>query len=139
IPLQIGARDVAFPRINSLSLWTFVAGALVINFGWLLQALQMMGLFATAGHTAGMTDMVPAGGWFGYAPLSTREFSGVGTDFWVMGLQILGIASLSSSMNFIVTIINMRAPGMKMMRMPVFTWMSLIVSFLIIFAFPAIT
>jgi len=139
IPLQIGARDVAFPRINALSLWTFIAGALVINFGWLLQALQMMGLFATSGPTAGMTDMVPSGGWFGYAPLTSKEFTGVGTDFWVMGLQILGVASLSSSMNFIVTILNMRAPGMKMMRMPVFTWMSLIVAFLIIFAFPAIT
>ncbi|MDQ8194256.1 cytochrome c oxidase subunit I [Coraliomargarita sp. SDUM461004] len=139
IPLQIGARDVAFPRINSLSLWTFVAGALVINFGWLLQALEMMGLFAASGPTAGMTDMVPAGGWFGYAPLTSKDYTGVGTDFWVMGLQILGVASLSSSMNFIVTILNMRAPGMKMMRMPVFTWMSLVVAFLIIFAFPAIT
>ncbi|MGZ0709461.1 cytochrome c oxidase subunit I [Coraliomargarita sp. W4R53] len=139
IPLQIGARDVAFPRINSLSLWSFVAGALVINFGWLLQALQMMGLFAASGPTAGMTDLAPSGGWFGYAPLSSKEFSGVGTDFWVMGLQILGVASLTASMNFIVTILNMRAPGMKMMRMPVFTWMSLIVAFLIIFAFPAIT
>ncbi|NBB79233.1 MAG: cytochrome c oxidase subunit I [Verrucomicrobia bacterium] len=139
VPLQIGARDVAFPRINSLSLWTFVAGAIVINFGWLLQALEMMGLFQASGPTAGMTDFVPAGGWFGYAPLTSTDFSGAGTDFWIMGLQILGIASLSASMNFIVTIINMRAPGMKMMRLPVFTWMTLVTSLLIIFAFPAIT
>jgi cytochrome c oxidase subunit 1 len=139
VPLQIGARDVAFPRINSLSLWTFVAGAIVINFGWLLQALEVMGLFQASGPTAGMTDLAPAGGWFGYAPLTSTDFSGAGTDFWIMGLQILGIASLSASMNFIVTIINMRAPGMKMMRLPVFTWMTLVTSLLIVFAFPAIT
>lgn len=139
VPLQIGARDVAFPRINSLSLWTFVAGAIVINFGWLLQALEMMGLFQASGPTAGLTDFVPAAGWFGYAPLTSTDFSGAGTDFWIMGLQILGIASLSASMNFIVTIINMRAPGMKMMRLPVFTWMTLVTSLLIVFAFPAIT
>ena len=139
VPLQIGARDVAFPRINSFSLWAFVAGAIVINFGWVLQALQVMGLFEAGGPTAGMTDLAPAMGWFGYAPLTGTNFTGAGTDFWIMGLQILGIASLSAAMNFVVTIVNMRAPGMKMMRMPVFTWMTLVVSLLIIFAFPAIT
>jgi cytochrome c oxidase subunit 1 len=139
VPLQIGARDVAFPRINSFSLWAFVAGAIVINFGWVLQALQVMGLFEASGPTAGMTDLAPAMGWFGYAPLTGTNFTGAGTDFWIMGLQILGIASLSAAMNFVVTIVNMRAPGMKMMRMPVFTWMTLVVSLLIVFAFPAIT
>ena len=139
VPLQIGARDVAFPRINSFSLWTFVAGALVLNFSWLMQAFGELGWFTASGPTAGMTDFVPGMGWFGYAPLTERQFTGVGTDFWIMGLQILGIASLSASMNFIATIINMRAPGMKMMRLPVFTWMTLIVSLLIVFAFPAIT
>ena len=139
VPLQIGARDVAFPRINAFSLWAFVAGALVINFGWILQALEMFGLFTASGATAGKNDFVPAMGWFGYAPITGTEFTGAGTDFWIMGLQILGVASLSASLNFIVTIINMRAPGMKMMRLPVFTWMTLIVSLLIIFAFPAIT
>jgi cytochrome c oxidase subunit 1 len=139
VPLQIGARDVAFPRINAFSLWSFVAGALVINFGWLLQALEAFGLFSASGPTAGMNDFVPAMGWFGYAPLTSKEFTGAGTDFWIMGLQILGVASISASFNFIVTIINMRAPGLKMMRLPVFTWMTLIVSLLIIFAFPAIT
>ena len=139
VPLQIGARDVAFPRINSFSLWTFVAGALVLNFSWLMQAFGELGWFTATGPTAGMTDFVPGMGWFGYAPLTERQFTGVGTDFWIMGLQILGIASLSASMNFVATIINMRAPGMKMMRLPVFTWMTLIVSLLIVFAFPAIT
>lgn len=139
IPLQIGARDVAFPRINSFSLWTFVAGALVLNFSWLMQAFGELGWFTASGPTAGMTDFVPGMGWFGYAPLTERQFTGIGTDFWILSLQILGIASLSASMNFIVTIINMRAPGMKMMRLPVFTWMTLVVSLLIVFAFPAIT
>lgn len=139
VPLQIGARDVAFPRINSFSLWTFVAGALVLNFSWLMQAFGELGWFTASGPTAGMTDLVPGMGWFGYAPLTERQFTGIGTDFWILGLQILGIASLSASMNFIVTIINMRAPGMKMMRLPVFTWMTLVVSLLIVFAFPAIT
>ena len=139
VPLQIGARDVAFPRINAFSLWAFVIGAIVINFGWLLQGLQALGLFSASGPTAGMNDFVPAIGWFGYAPQTGIEFTGAGTDFWIMGLQILGVASISASFNFIVTIINMRAPGVTMMRLPVFTWMTLIVSLLIIFAFPAIT
>jgi cytochrome c oxidase subunit 1 len=139
VPLQIGARDVAFPRMNSFSLWAFVAGAFVLNFSWLLQAFSELGWFTASGPTAGMTGFVPGMGWFGYAPLTERQFTGVGTDFWIMGLQILGIASLSAAMNFIATIINMRAPGMKMMRLPVFTWMTLIVSLLIVFAFPAIT
>ena len=139
VPLQIGARDVAFPRLNSFSLWTFVAGAIILNVSWLFQAAQALGWFTPGGATAGTTDMVPSVGWFGYAPLTATDFTGIGTDFWVIGLQVLGVASLAASMNFIVTIINMRAPGMKMMRMPVFTWMTLVTSFLIIFAFPAIT
>ena len=139
VPLQIGARDVAFPRLNSFSLWTFVAGALVLNFSWLMQAFSELGWFTAAGPTAGMDDFVPGMGWFGYAPLTERQFTGAGTDFWILGLQILGIASLGAAMNFVATILNMRAPGMKMMRMPVFTWMTLVVSLLIIFAFPAIT
>ncbi len=136
VPLQIGARDVAFPRLNAFSLWTFVAGALVLNVSWLFQFAHMVGWF---GQDLVRTDIAPAGGWFGYAPLTSDGYTGIGTDFWVLGLQILGIASLAASFNFIVTILNMRAPGMTMMRLPVFTWMTLITSFLIIFAFPAIT
>jgi cytochrome c oxidase subunit I len=139
VPLQIGARDVAFPRINSFSLWSFVAGAFVLNISWLFQAAGELGWFTATGPTAGMTDFVPAMGWFGYAPITQTNFTGIGTDFWILGLQILGIASLAAAMNFATTIVNMRAPGMKMMRMPVFTWMTLIVSLLIVFAFPAIT
>ena len=79
-------------------------------------------------------------GWFGYAPLTTRQFSpGINIDFWVIGLQILGVSSLAAAFNFITTIINLRAPGMTLMRMPMFTWMSFVVQFLIILAFPVIT
>jgi cytochrome c oxidase subunit 1 len=122
MPLQIGARDVAFPRLNAFSLWTFVAGAIIVNIGWFLP------------------DGAPNAGWFGYAPLTSRNYIPQhSVDFWVMGLQLLGVASIAAALNFIVTIINMRAPGMTMMRLPVFTWMTLITSFLIILSFPAIT
>jgi cytochrome c oxidase subunit 1 len=121
MPLQIGARDVAFPRLNALGLWCFIAGGVIVNLSWFYQA-------------------APDIGWFGYAPLTAKQFApDIGTDFWIIGLQILGIASLAGSFNFITTILNMRAPGLTMMRLPVFTWMTLITSFLIILAFPPIT
>jgi cytochrome c oxidase subunit 1 len=122
MPLQIGARDVAFPRLNAFSYWVFLVGAIIINLGWF------------------MKDGPPNGGWFGYAPLTTKAYiPGHSIDMWVMGLQLLGVASIAASLNFIVTIINLRAPGMTMMRLPVFTWMTLFTAFLIVLAFPAIT
>lgn len=121
LPLQIGARDVAFPRLNALSFWIFLFGGIFINTSWFL---------------GGAAD----GGWFMYSPNSSGLFSpSHGVDFWVLGLQIVGIASLLSSINLIVTVLNMRAPGMKLMRMPVFTWMVLVVQFLLLFALPVIT
>ena len=121
IPLQIGARDVAFPRLNALSLWVFVAGGVFLNSSWLL---------------GGGAD----GGWFMYAPNSDVPFSpGNGVDFWALGLQITGIASLVGAINLIVTVLNMRAPGMSLMRMPIFTWMAFVVQFLLLFAIPVIT
>jgi len=121
IPLQIGARDVAFPRLNAFSYWVYLFGGLFIT----------LPIFFGA---------APDGGWFGYAPLTTRQFSqGLNIDFWVLGLQILGISSLAAAFNFITTIINLRAPGMNLMRMPMFTWMSFVVQFLIVLAFPVIT
>jgi cytochrome c oxidase subunit 1 len=125
IPLQIGARDVAFPRLNMFGYW-------VVLFG---------GLFMYSGFFLGGA---PDGGWFGYAPLTSTPLSvgvlpGRGVDFWVAGIVLLGIGSTSSAINFIVTIINMRAPGMTLMRMPVFTWMMLVVAFLTVFAMPIIT
>src|SRR5688500_14276582 len=121
IPLQIGARDVAFPRLNAFSYWVFLFGGLFINFSWLLNA-------------------APNAGWFGYANLTSNQYSpGLNTDFWVLGLQILGVASMAAAINFFVTIVNLRAPGMKMLRMPMFTWMSFITQILLLLAFPVIT
>ena len=121
IPLQIGARDVAFPRLNAFSYWTFLAGAIVLKLSWFMGG-------------------APNAGWFGYAPVTGLAYNpGHGIDFWIISLQILGIASLAAAFNFIVTIINMRAPGMSLMRMPLFTWMTLVTSFLLILAFPVIT
>jgi len=136
VPLQIGARDVAFPRLNAFSLWTFFAGASLLNVSWFLQVLNIIGIL---NPVDGRTDIVPGGGWFGYASLTEKPFTGIGTDVWVLSLQILGVASLAAAFNFIATIINLRAPGMTMMRLPVFCWMTLVTSFLIIFAFPPIT
>jgi cytochrome c oxidase subunit I len=118
VPLMIGARDVAFPRLNAFSYWLFLFGGLFLYSS-----------FALGG--------APDGGWFGYAPLSTT-LPGHGMTFYSIGLQILGAASLAGAANFIVTIVNMRAPGMTLMRMPVFVWMSLVTSFLLLFAMPVI-
>ena len=121
IPLMIGARDVAFPRLNAFSYWMFLFGTLLM-------------------HASFLTMSAPAVGWFAYAPLTTMEFApDSGVDYWILGLQVLGVASMAAAFNFVVTIINLRAPGMTLMRMPVFVWMTLIISFLLIFAFPVIT
>jgi cytochrome c oxidase subunit I len=121
IPLMIGARDVAFPRLNAFSYWVFLFGAIFLNISFI--------------HGG-----APNVGWFAYATLTAKTFSpGHGVDYWAIGLQILGIASLAAAFNFIVTIINLRAPGMRFMRMPPFVWMTLVTSVLIILAFPVIT
>ncbi len=117
-PLMIGARDVAFPRINAFSYWVFLLGGLFLYSSFFLGG-------------------APDGGWFGYAPLST-QLPGNGMTFYSLGLQILGVASLLGAVNFIVTILNMRAPGMTLMRMPPFIWMTLVTSFLLLFAMPVI-
>ncbi len=121
VPLQIGARDVAFPRLNAFSYWMFLAGAIMLKMSWFLG------------------DATNAG-WFGYSPLtSNAQNPGHGIDFWIFSLQILGIATMAASFNFIVTILNMRAPGMSLMRMPLFTWMTLVTATLAVLAFPVIT
>jgi len=130
VPLQIGARDVAFPRLNAFSYWVFLLGGLLMNASWVAGPL----------FHAGQLNVAPDAGWFGYANLTSRQYSpGPNIDFWLFGLQILGVSSLAAGFNFIVTILNLRAPGMKMMRLPVFSWMTLVTSFLIITAFPVIT
>ena len=121
VPLQIGARDVAFPRLNAFSFWTFLAGALLLKISWI-------------------TGGAPNAGWFSYAPLTGITANpGHGIDLWVISLQVLGVASLAAAFNFIVTIVNMRAPGMSLMRMPMFTWMTLLTAILLVLAFPVIT
>jgi cytochrome c oxidase subunit I len=118
VPLQIGARDVAFPRLNALSYWIFLFAALFMNASLLI-------------------GEAPNGGWFGYANLTSKQYSpGLNMDFWVLGLQAMGAASIMGGVNFITTIINLRAPGMKLMRMPLFTWMAFITSFLLVTALP---
>ena len=121
VPLQIGARDVAFPYLNSLSFWLTVAGAILINIS------LGVGEFARTG-------------WLAYPPLSGLEYSpGVGVDYYLWALQISGMGTLLSGVNLIATIIKMRAPGMTMMQIPVFTWTSLCANILIVAAFPILT
>ncbi|MGE7270029.1 cytochrome c oxidase subunit I [Brevibacillus panacihumi] len=120
VPLQIGARDVAFPFVNALGFWLFFFGGVLLNTSWFLGG-------------------APDAGWTAYATLSLNQYSHMGVDFYVLGLQIAGLGTLIGGINFLVTIINMRAPGMTFMRMPIFTWASFVTSGLILFAFPAIT
>ena len=121
VPLQIGSRDVAFPFLNSVSFWLFAAGFILINLS------LAVGEFSAAG-------------WLAYPPLSEVDFSpGVGVDYWIWALQIAGVGSLLSGINFIVTILKMRAPGMTLMKMPIFIWSVLGAMTLVIFAFPILT
>ena len=121
VPAQIGSRDVAYPFMNSVSFWLFVAGMIMINVPLLI------GEFSAAG-------------WLAYPPLSGLEYSpGVGVDYWIWSLQIAGIGSLLSGVNFFVTILKMRAPGMTMMKMPIFVWSAFGSVLLILAAFPILT
>lgn len=121
VPLQIGARDVAFPFLNSLSFWLFAMGAILVNIS------LFVGEFA---HT----------GWLAYPPLSELQYSpGVGVDYYLWSLQISGVGTLLSGINFFATIIKMRCPGMTLMKMPIFTWTALCSMILVIAAFPILT
>ncbi|MDQ3388066.1 MAG: cytochrome c oxidase subunit I, partial [Gemmatimonadota bacterium] len=127
VPLQIGARDVAFPRLNALSFWIFLFGGVFFNLGFILP------LF-------GGTSQAPNTGWFAYAPITSTVYTpGLNMDFYVLGLQVVGLSSILASLNFIVTIINLRAPGMRLMRMPIFTWLVLITNVLIVTAMAVFT
>ncbi|MGM9923248.1 MAG: cytochrome aa3 quinol oxidase subunit I [Bacillus sp. (in: firmicutes)] len=121
VPLQIGARDVAFPYLNAVSFWLFFAGAMLLNIS-----------FVFGGS--------PDAGWTSYFPLASEEYSPtVGTNYYSLSLQISGIGTLMTGVNFIATIIKMRAPGMTLMKMPMFTWSVLITCIIIVFAFPVLT
>lgn len=119
VPIQIGARDVAFPFLNSLGFWLFSFGGLFLNLSWFLGG-------------------APDAGWTSYASLALNSPTH-GVDFYILGLQVSGLGTLIAGINFLVTIINMRAPGMTFMRMPLFTWTTFVASALILFAFPALT
>lgn len=119
MPLQIGARDVAFPFLNSLGFWLFFFGGLLLNLSWFLGG-------------------APDAGWTSYASLALNSQS-PGIDFYALGIQISGFGTLMGGINFLVTVINMRAPGMTYMRMPMFSWTTFITSALILFAFPPLT
>lgn len=121
VPLQLGARDVAFPFLNALGFWTFLFGGVLLNISWFV-------------------GTVPDAGWTSYVPLAGLDYnSTTGVDYYVIGLQIAGIGTLLGGINFMATIINMRAPGMSFMRMPLFCWATFITSVMIVFAFPALT
>lgn len=121
IPLQIGARDVAFPRLNAVSFWLFFWGAMLFNIS-----------FVIGGS--------PDAGWTSYFPLAGPELAPkIGNNFYAIALQIAGLGTLMTGVNFIVTILRMRAPGMTLMKMPMFTWSVLITNVIILFAFPVLT
>lgn len=121
VPLMIGARDMAFPKLNALSYWTYLFGGVFMYSSF---------LFGGA----------PNDGWFSYAPLTEKMFSPTqGIDFWVMGILMLGLATTIGSINFIVTVIQLRAPGMSLMDMPLFVWTTFVTSFLAVFSLPSLT
>jgi len=121
VPLQIGARDVAFPMLNAISFWLFVAGMILVNTS------LAIGEFSAAG-------------WLAYPPLSGLEYSpGTGVDYWIWALQISGIGSLLSGVNFLTTIFTMRRKGMTLMKMPIFVWSVVGSMLLVVFAFPILT
>ncbi|HEX4207885.1 MAG TPA: cytochrome c oxidase subunit I [Ktedonobacteraceae bacterium] len=129
VPLMIGARDMAFPRMNAFGFWAVLFGGLFMQSSFALNA-------------------APNGGWFMYAPLSEIAAGcnhaytctpGMNADFWLLGTTLLGISSIASALNFVVTIFKMRAPGMSINRMPIFAWMVLVQSFLLLFALPSLT
>jgi cytochrome c oxidase subunit 1 len=122
VPLQIGARDMAFPRLNALSYWFYVFGG-----------ITMLGGFLTADGAADF-------GWTGYTPLSDIIRSpGVGADLWIMAIVLTGLSGVLTGVNIVTTVVTLRAPGMRMFRMPIFTWNMLVTSILVLIAFPVVT
>jgi cytochrome c oxidase subunit I len=120
VPLMVGARDMAFPRLNALSYWLFLFGGVLLYFSY-------------------MAGGAPAAGWFSYAPLSEKAYSfSHGLDYWALGLLVVGIGTVSAGLNLVVTIVHLRAKGMTIRRLPLFVWMVLVNSLLIIFAMPAL-
>jgi cytochrome c oxidase subunit I len=128
VPLMIGARDMAFPRLNAFGYWLILFATIFLDASFLF-------------------NQAPNGGWFYYAPLSEQQYGcgianclpAMNADFWALGILLLGVSSIAGALNFVVTILRLRAPGMTMNRIPLFTWMTLVTSFLLLFALPSIT
>jgi cytochrome c oxidase subunit 1 len=128
VPLMIGARDMAFPRLNAFGFWIFLFGGFLLYFSYI------------GGSGLSGAGSAPDVGWFAYAPLTSRAFSrGASTDYWILGILVAGIGSIASAINVIVTTISMRCPGMTLSRMPMFVWVMLIDSWLIIIALPPLS
>ncbi|HJO24965.1 MAG: cytochrome c oxidase subunit I [Myxococcota bacterium] len=128
LPLMIGARDMAFPRLNAWGFWMFLFGGLILHFSY----LGSMGLYGAGS--------APDVGWFAYSPLAGKAFSrGNATDYWVLGILVSGFGSLSGAVNMIATAFTMRCKGMTLRRMPLLVWMTLVVSFLMLLVLPPLT
>jgi cytochrome c oxidase subunit 1 len=128
VPLMIGARDMAFPRLNAFGFWIFLFGGCLLYFSYI------------GGGGLSGAGSAPDVGWFAYAPLTSRAFSrGASTDYWILGILVAGIGSIASALNVIVTTVSMRCPGMTLSRMPMFVWVMLIDSWLIIIALPPLS
>src|SRR5258706_6399603 len=127
-PLMIGSRDMAFPRLNAFGYWIFLFGGEMLYFSY----MPGEGL---AGH-----GTAPDVGWFAYAPLTERAFSrGTSTDYWILSIILMGIGTTASSINVIATVISMRCNGMTLARMPLFVWLMLVVSSMVLFILPPLT
>ena len=128
VPLMIGARDMAFPRLNAFGYWMFLFGGILLYFSYVAGE-------GLAGH-----GTAPDVGWFAYAPLTERAFSrGTSTDYWILSIVISGIGSTASAINVIATIVSMRCKGMTLARMPLFVWLMLVVSAMVVMALPPLT
>ncbi len=128
VPLMIGARDMAFPRLNAFGFWIFLFGTLLLYFSYI------------GGGGLGGSGSAPDVGWFAYSPLTARPFSrGASTDYWILGILITGMGSIASAINVIVTCISMRCPGMTLSKMPLFVWTMLVDSWLIVIALPPLS
>jgi cytochrome c oxidase subunit 1 len=128
VPIMVGARDMAFPRLNAFGYWIFLLGGLLLYSSYVI------------GDGLAGTGSAPDVGWFAYAPLTERAFSrGASTDFWTLGILVAGLGSLASAINVIGTCISLRCPGMTLIRMPLFVWLMFVDAFLIILAIPPLT
>src|SRR6266404_2443286 len=128
VPLMIGARDMAFPRLNAFGYWMFLFGGMLLYFSYVAGE-------GLAGH-----GTAPDVGWFAYAPLTERAFSrGTSTDYWIFSLLLTSVGSTVSAINVVVTAFTMRCRGMTLMRMPLFVWMMIVTNFMILLALPPLS